>query len=65
MANVEFHRNLYTYAVSCRGQLSKTQKDQLKTWILSQKFKEGGESQILEKWGFTREEYAALIGKLI
>jgi hypothetical protein len=60
-----FHRVLYIYAVSCQGKLSKTQKDQLKTWIQSQKSKEGGENQMLENLGFTREEYAALIGKLL
>ena len=60
-----FVRTLYIYTVSCRGVLSKTQKEQLMIWIQSQKAKEGGESQLLEKWGFTREEYAALIGKLL
>ncbi|KAF8797550.1 Fes1-domain-containing protein [Phlegmacium glaucopus] len=68
-ADVDFEekalRVLYICAVSCRGPLSKTQKDQLKTWIQLQKSKEGGESQMLEKWGFTREEYAAFIGKLL
>lgn len=65
MANIKFYRVLHTYAVPCEGELSKTQKDQLKTWIQSQKSKEGGESQMLEKWGFTRKEYATLIGKLL
>jgi hsp70-interacting protein len=65
MPNTRFYRALYIYAVSCQGVLSKTQRDQLKTWIQSQKSNEGGESQILEKWGLTREEYAAFIGKLL
>jgi hypothetical protein len=35
------------------------------TWIQSQKSEEGGESQMLEKWGFTQEEYVAFIEKLL
>ena len=65
LANVGYYRVLYIYTASCQGELSKTQKDQLKTWIQINKLKEGGESQMLEKWGFTREEYAVLLGKLL
>jgi len=69
-ADVDFEekvvRTLYIYTVSCQGVLSKTQKSQLMTWIQSQKSKEaGGESQMLEKWGFAREEYVEFIGKLL
>lgn len=68
-ADVDFEekclRSLYIYAVLCQGVLSKTHKSQLKVWIQSQKSKQGGERQMLEKWGIAREEYAAFIGKVL
>ncbi|KAF8154170.1 nucleotide exchange factor Fes1-domain-containing protein [Crassisporium funariophilum] len=67
-ADVDFEekalRLLYTYAVVCLAELSKAQKEILKNWIQSEK-KKIGESQLLEKWGFTRQEYAAFVGKLL
>jgi len=57
-------RLLYTYTVSCRGELSKGEKENLRNWIQDEKKKEG-EKQLLEKWGITREEYAALIGRIL
>ncbi|KAH9476827.1 Hsp70 nucleotide exchange factor FES1 [Psilocybe cubensis] len=55
---------LFTYAVSCSGELSQSQKEALKSWIQTQKTKKG-ESQLLESWNISREEYAGLVGKLL
>ncbi|KDR78336.1 hypothetical protein GALMADRAFT_245459 [Galerina marginata CBS 339.88] len=55
---------LYTYSVTCRGELSKTQKDKVKIWIQSDKEKTS-ESQLLEKWNLSKEEYTILDGKLL
>ncbi|PPQ85759.1 hypothetical protein CVT25_003077 [Psilocybe cyanescens] len=55
---------LCTYAVTCQGELSKTQKEKLKAWIQSQKTK-SGKTQLLENWSLSREEYAGLVGKLL
>ncbi|KAF9054130.1 armadillo-type protein [Panaeolus papilionaceus] len=58
-------RLLHTYAVTCKGELSKSEKETLRSWIQAEKQKAGGEKQLLERWEFTRGEYASLIGKLI
>ncbi|KAF8968839.1 armadillo-type protein [Flammula alnicola] len=55
---------LHIYSVTCQGVLSKSQKTQLKTWIQAEKQKEG-ENRLLEKWNLSRQEYAALVGKLL
>jgi hsp70-interacting protein len=55
---------LYTYAVTCHGALSASQKGTIKTWIQSQK-KTGGEAALLERWDLSRQSYAELVGKLL
>ncbi|PPR02297.1 hypothetical protein CVT24_011635 [Panaeolus cyanescens] len=58
-------RLFHTYAVTNKGEFTKTQKESLRSWIQTEKQKAGGEKQLLDRWDFTRDEYAAFIGRLI
>jgi len=55
---------LYTYAVSCHAPLSKEQKETIKNWVQVEKEKLGGDV-LLERWGMTTEDYAALVRKFL
>ncbi|KAF9562884.1 Fes1-domain-containing protein [Agrocybe pediades] len=55
---------LHTYAVTCHGELSVVQKNSLKTWIQGEKEKTS-KKVLLERWNLSRDDYAALIAKLL
>ena len=57
-------RLLLIYSVTCQGELTKSQKDRLQSWIQTEKSRHG-EKELLEKWGISRQEYASLVGKLL
>ena len=57
-------RLLLTYSLTCQSELSKSQKEFLKSWIQTEKSKRG-EKELLEKWSISREEYVSFVGKLL
>lgn len=57
-------RLLQTYAVTCGGALSRTQKATLKTWFEAERKAKGSEDELLSSWNFTAAEFKELIGRL-
>jgi hypothetical protein len=57
-------RLLYTYTVSCHGNLNDSQKASIKKWLIAETPSTGGVTQLEEKYNLTSVEHADLTSKL-
>ncbi|TEB33739.1 Fes1-domain-containing protein [Coprinellus micaceus] len=57
-------RLLYTYTVSCHGNLNDSQKASIKKWLIAETSSTGGVTQLEEKYNLTSVEHADLTSKL-
>ena len=57
---------LHTYAVTCSEKLSKSEKEELRSWIEQEKEKEKGDDKLLaDRLGLDVTELRALCEKLV